>query len=53
MNATKSINNNVDKLITALYLAQSDNREMMLSDLIKNVLSALVGVPPAMPLLVL
>jgi hypothetical protein len=29
---------NIDKLITALYLSQSDNREKMLSDLIKNVL---------------
>lgn len=28
----------VDKLINALYLAQSDNREKMLSDLIQNVL---------------
>lgn len=32
------VNNNVDKIITALYLAQSDNRELMLADLIKNVL---------------
>ncbi len=37
---------NIDQLITALYLAKSDNREKMLSDLIVNVIYDVGGAMP-------
>ena len=37
---------NIDQIISALYLAKSDNREKMLSDLIVNVIYNVGGAMP-------